>query len=246
MTDPVNPFNTPPTPPNPEATPPSPTDNFVDLLNTIQNENGEPKYKDVSSALTALGHSQQHITTLESEKVTREQELQTVRDELASKKSVEDFVNQFTAKQETPSAPAVTEGLDEQKVADLINRQLQASRTADTQESNLQGVLGKLNELYGDKAGDVITAKASEFGTTAAALETIAKDNPSMAMAILGGAEVSSQQKPTSSSVTLNAQPKPTEYKKPEQSLMRGATGSDLAEAWAGIKKDVHTKFGVE
>ena len=41
MTDPVNPFNT--NPNEPPAPQDPPNDTFVDQLNAIQNENGEPK-----------------------------------------------------------------------------------------------------------------------------------------------------------------------------------------------------------
>ncbi len=246
MADPANAFKQEPTPPTGEPTP-TPQDTFVDQLNAIQNENGEPKYKDVSSALAALGHSQLHITTLESEKVTRDQELQTMRDELASKKSVEDFVAELTNKQEpSPAAPSATPSLDANAVNDLITRQLQQSQVVATQDSNLQSVLGKLNELYGDKAGDVITAKASELGTTVATLETMSKENPSMALAILGGEKVVKPQVPSQSSRTLSPNPPGTELKAPEKSLMRGATGAEVTDYWKQIQADVHKKFDVE
>ena len=247
MADPANPFNTNPNPNDPPAPQDPPKDTFVDQLNAIQNENGEPKYKDVQSALTALGHSQQHITTLESEKVTREQELQTVRDELASKKSVEDFVTQLTSKQDpTPPAPSEGTGIDANAVNELITRQLGQVQVKATQDSNLQSVLGKLNELYGDKAGEIITTKAAELGTTVATLETMSKENPSMALAILGGEKVGKPQAPSQSSVNIGTAPKGTELQSPEKSLMRGATGKEVTDYWKQIQADVHAKFGVE
>ena len=246
MADPANAFNQEPTPPTGEPTP-TPKDTFVDQLNAIQNENGEPKYKDVQSALAALGHSQQHITTLESEKVTREQELQTVRDELASKKSVEDFVAQLTSKQDPdPTKPNVAPGIDANAVNELITRQLGQAQVTATQDSNLQSVLGKLNELYGDQASEIITTKAAELGTTVATLETMSKENPSMALAILGGEKVCKPQVPSQSSVRLGSAPKGDELQAPEKSLMRGATGAEVTDYWKQIQANVHKKFGVE
>ncbi|NOQ73236.1 MAG: hypothetical protein GQ574_14610 [Crocinitomix sp.] len=247
MTDPVNPFNE----PNPTQ-PPKPgepqTESFVDQLNAIQNENGEQKYKDIPTALAALGHSQQHITTLETDNSQKAQELSTLREELASKKSVEDFVSQLTNKQDPPSSsPNKEAGLDAQAVSDMIARQFQEANNKTSGDNNLQGVLQKLNELYGDKAGEIITSKATEFGTTASALETMSRENPAMAIAILSGGKVSAQSKPTSTSVNSRAQTLATPaYTKPEKSVMRGATGAEVADVWSKIRDDVHQKFNVE
>jgi len=247
MTDQVNPFDTNTNPPKTEDTPPTPKDTFVDQLNGIQNENGAPKYKDIPTALAALGHSQQHITPLEADNTRREQELSTLRGELASKKSVEDFVQELTNKQEPPkSVPTDTQGLDATAVTALIASQLQQTQLEAVQDTNLQSVLGTLNELYGDKAKEVITSKAAEFGTTVAALETMSKDNPSMALAILGNAKVSKQSTPTTSSVTINSQQVKPKLESPEKSIMRGATGAEVADVWAAVKADVHGRFGVE
>ena len=41
---------------------------FADLLGSIKNERGEPKYKDVQTALDALKHSQDFIPQLKIEK----------------------------------------------------------------------------------------------------------------------------------------------------------------------------------
>ena len=249
MTDQVNPFdNTNPTEPKPGETTPTPQDTFVDQLKAIQNENGEPKYKDIPTALSALGHSQQHITTLETEKTQRDQELSTLREQLASKKSVEDFVKELTEKQDPPSsAPTDVKGLDEQAINALVARQLSQAQTNATQETNLASVITQLNELYGDKAREVMTSKAAEFGTTPEALEAMSKDNPSMVMAILGGAKVSSPNKPTTSSVqSSNQPPKHQPLEKPEKSIMRGATGAEVADVWRQVQADVHQRFGVE
>jgi len=106
--------------------------------------------------------------------------------------------------------------------------------------------LGKLNELYGDKAKEVISSKAAEFGTTVASLEAMSKDNPSMALAILGNAKVGIKPTPTTSSVTINSQPVKPKLEAPDKSIMRGATGAEVADVWAAVKADVHERFGVE
>ena len=47
---------------------PSSNDQLANLLTGIKNERGEPKYKDVQTALEALRHSQEYIPTLKQEK----------------------------------------------------------------------------------------------------------------------------------------------------------------------------------
>ncbi len=50
---------------------PQPSDNvFADQLASITNERGEPKYKDLPTALQALKHSQEYIPSLKQENET--------------------------------------------------------------------------------------------------------------------------------------------------------------------------------
>ena len=97
-----------------EETPATPgntqTDPFADKLQEIRNENGEPKYKDVETALSALKASQDYIKQLKGENQSWEEKYQSVKEELEKMGSIDDFVNRITPKQEesTPAPSIVT------------------------------------------------------------------------------------------------------------------------------------------
>src|SRR5690606_3151116 len=100
---------------------------YADLLNTIKNEQGQPKYDSLPKALEALVHSQQYIPQLKTELQTREQELATLRAELEKRSTVEDVVSRLTAQQDKPQdqgTPPATSGLDEQAVLQLVQKAL--------------------------------------------------------------------------------------------------------------------------
>src|SRR3989304_5674023 len=68
---------------------------YADLLKTIQNEQGQQKYDSLPKALEGLAHAQQYIPQLKTELQTKEQELITLREELAKRPAVDAVVTRL-------------------------------------------------------------------------------------------------------------------------------------------------------
>ena len=237
---------------NKEETPPAQNDLFADQLKEIVNEEGKQKYDSVETALKALKASQDYIKELKSKIDMTASEKQQLEAQLEKMGNIEDFVNRVKPAAKTEddkeATPPKSEGLSEEKVAELIQKQLERQKSASEQENNLAAVQNKLLEKLGsrEKAAEHIQKKAKELGTTAQALKELAKTNPNLVMAALDGSEVDSapSRNSISSSNTINKEnPKP-EF---EKGVARGGfSDRQLAERWKEVGAYTYKRLGVE
>lgn len=222
---------------------------FADQLNDIKNDKGEPKYTDVNSALTALQHSQQHISNLESEASQSKEELDQLRQELTKRKSVEDIVKDLT--QSDPDDKKVdlpnVSGLDEAKVLDLVNQALGDQSRQTRAEQNLNLVANKLSESYGDKAKQVIAQVATDTGTTPQGLQELAKASPDLVLRLFDKVEIRSPTNPSqSSTISQTSAPEDNEAPKPDRKILtEGVTNQEAVDFWRKTREHVHKKWNV-
>ncbi len=251
MPDPVvDPFKT---QEDPKATPsqnPSQGSDYSDLLKTIKNESGEQKYDSLPKALEGLANAQTYIPELKGQLEQREQELAELKAKLEGTASVEDLVAKLTAQKQEPSevnpqTPAATPAsLDEKAVADIFAKMIQDRDTQSQLELNKATVSKQLNEKFGDKAPEAIAQKALELGTTPEQLGELSGQSPAMVLALFGGKQISTS--PTTSSISLPmGSPEQPELKRPEKSLLAGATSKEQADFMKQIRDEVYRKHNI-
>jgi len=235
----------------PVATPPTAqTDPFADKLSSIKNEQGLPKYKDVPTALEALAASQQFIETLKQEKAQTSLELETARSELSKLGNIDDFVKKISppAQAQEPSAtPQVSTGLSEERVLTLLQQQIEQRDLQSQQNINLAEVTKTLSGVYGEKSSAVIQQKAKELGTTVEALKELSKDNPRMALALLG----ETPKPPNAPSQTSVNMPHTPQESNPIPVFQKGATrggftSKELQSMFNQSKAYTNKRIGVE
>lgn len=245
MTDQSNLFNQQPNSPVADQQQPAPVqDPLKDLLASIQNEQGQPKYRDVPTALEGLRHAQGFIETLKAEKQALEAEHQRLRSELEKRQSVEDIVGRLANSQGNASTTN-TESLTPEQIAELVKNQFVNIQTQTVKESNLKSVNDALVKRFGDKAGEVLKAKADELGITVKRLGEIAQESPTAVLAYFP-----SVQQPQSQSSSLNTSgfqqaPALADIPAPSKSLLSGASSREQAAYMKQIKEHIHKKYGV-
>jgi len=218
---------------------------YGDQLAGIQTEDGRQKYGTVDKALEALAHSQTFIPTLQSQVTQQESELAQLREELAKHKGVQEVVTELTNHQQqgqevTPQGAS----FGEDEVARLIEATLEKRNLQQTAASNSSKVNDTLVSTFGEKASEVVQAKAKELNTTPEALGVLAEKQPDMVLALF-------QAKTNSPSLTGNSRnlgfqkPKEESLGRPEKSLLSGCTTKDQAEYMRKVKEEVYRKFGV-
>lgn len=223
---------------------------LANLLSGIKNESGQQKYDSVPKALEGLAHAQQYIPQLKSELVAKDQELATLREELAKRQAVEDVVTRLTAAKEEPHSqgqPPATSGLTEEAVLKLVQGVLGQQKAHDQASQNTAQVQQALIQRFGDKSREVVDTKAKELGITAQKLGQLASENPQLVLALFN-ASASPTVKPTTGSQHLPStyQPVQPKLERPTKSLLSGATSAEQRDFMAKVKADVYARLGIE
>ena len=172
------------------------------------------KFADAEALAKGKAESDAFITKLVDEKRTLEQEALRLQNENLKLKARSSILNQLDDSDndndnntQTKVTPDV-KGLSPEDVAKMIkNDKLEERKLANQRE-----VDAVISRVLGDKAKEVLTAKAGELGLTPEALVDLAKDNPRLFYASVGinpnaTTTNSSMYQPGNSSVDSNSQP---------------------------------------
>lgn len=232
----------------PQEQSPPPVD-VNDLLASIKNENGEPKYRSTEDALKALANSQAFIPQLLSEKKQLEDEMKLLREQANKAASLDEVIEKLrTAGVEQKKPEDVTHpsgGLSEEAVANLVKKALEDREMSVKSKSNFERVNGELVKKFGqEKAQEVVSKKAAELGMTSEELGALAQSKPDLVLALFGDQKPKPAQ-PTTSSVNLPFNPPASTVQKPTKSLLIGATSRDQTDFMKQIKEDVYRRHGV-
>jgi hypothetical protein len=249
MSDLFNEEQKPTTQEAPVTTQASSADIFATQLMNIRNERGEPKYDSIEKALDALKHSQEYIPQLKTDADRWKAEAERLQAELAQRASIEDTLSRFT-NQRTPEAPSTTteapKALDETAVEAMLQRALTAREQQQLSAQNISAVTNTLTQKFGEKAKEVLSAKAQELGMSLESVKQLAASSPTAVLAWFNSSSPSPSGAPVRSTVSLPDTPRDTELKSPSKSLLRGATSKDQIEFLKKIREEVYRKHGID
>lgn len=225
---------------------------FADKLMQIKKEDGSPKYDTIEKALDALAASQEHINTLETEAKSRQQELENARKGGERNKELEELIlrmnnNGIDQPGKIDDGDHIKVGLSKEDAAALVKQILNDEKQLTTAGQNINRVQEKLLARYGDKASDMIDAKAKELNVSKQQLKELSASSPNMVLALFG--ENNTNANGNTTSYNLGSRPPaPEPLKRPEKSLISGlgATDKNRTELMAKIKAQVYAKHGVE
>tara|TARA_R100000687_G_C6447977_1_gene163778 strand:- start:788 stop:1624 length:837 start_codon:yes stop_codon:yes gene_type:complete len=225
-------------------------DVFADQLASIKNERGEPKYKDLPTAIEALKHSQEYIPQVKQENETLKQELDRLKAELEQRGSLEETVERLTARQREEAAPSPQEmqGLTPEQVEELLEQRLTQREQRLKAQANETQVSEAITAKYGEKAREVVQSKAQEYGMTPAEMQQWAAKNPKAVLALFEVKPTPQGNKPSSSSVNIPpVRPNDSnELQPPEKSLLRGASMKDQMEYMRRVRESTNKRLGIE
>lgn len=214
---------------------------FADLLGSIKNERGEPKYKDVQTALEALRHSQEFIPQLKADKEKTEATVAALAAEVERLKTLEQTVSQLTQPQ-NQNQPTAASGMTEEMVASLLERSLTAREQQASQNANLQTVIAQMQQAFGADAEKTFYSKATEMGLSTEQVNRLAAQSPTAVLKLFGleGKGVITTQQPSASGSINSAglQPQVNSYiKRNDKTALIGATTADLQAERENSKK---------
>lgn len=195
---------------------------FADLLGTIKNERGEPKYRDLPTAIDALKHSQDFIPQLKTENETLKSELEQLRQEVQKLSAVKETVEKLTS-QRTEQQNTTGNQFDESTVANLINRTLTQREAEAIQKANVSTVVKTIQEKFGAEAEKVFYTKAQEMGMRPEQINKLASESPQAVFALFG---INSVQQPQQRITAPSANGVNTTGLQPQQSTFIGRNTS--------------------
>lgn len=225
------------TPPNtdPSKVNANPDTRLTDLLNEIKNERGEPKYKSFEDAFVGLKNAQAYIPDLKHTLAEKDAEIARLKAEADSIAELKETVRNLTERSSSNGTPP--SGLNEQDIAELVNRSLDTNLTQREQrasaQKNVQTVVDTLKESFGADAEKKFYEKATELGMTVQEFNALAAKSPKAVLSTLG-VTVKATQPFQSTSGTVNSQaftPKTDTFVgRNQKSTSVGATSQELAE----------------
>jgi DNA-binding CsgD family transcriptional regulator len=219
---------------------------WADQLAVIKNERGEPKYKDLPTALDALRSSQEYIPQLKQDNESLRAELEQLKAQVSQHSNLEETIERLTSQRQQPTQEG--NGLTPEQVQEMLEQSLTQRETAQSAKLNAQKVEQAITQKYGDKTRDVVAQRAKELGISPAKLGSLASESPDMVLALFNVKQTSSQGHPSSSSVSIPPinPSKSSEVGRPEKSLLSGAKYSDQRDYMKKVTQSVHDRLGVK
>lgn len=165
--------------------------NYLELLKEIKNDKGEQKYKTPEEAFKALKHAQDYIPTLHQQIDALKAEKEALEDKYDKSLSIEEKLDLLLNKESTETdvqerKPSVESNFNIDQIDEIIEKRLMQREQISVEKKNLSVVNSTFENLYGEKAKEVIANKATEMGVTPEYFKNIAKTSPSMLFSIFG------------------------------------------------------------
>lgn len=163
----------------------SDTDQYQELLGSIQNSDGTPKYDSVEKAFDSIKSAQEHISRLEAENATLrelETKAQTMEEMLLKMQQTTSDQTVNHTQVTTPTQSALTED----QIAEIAKSQFTKLQTQDVVNSNLTSFNKALQEKFGSKSREEFNSALTKTGLTKDDIQRIAARSPDAAVKILG------------------------------------------------------------
>lgn len=216
---------------------------FADLLGSIKNEQGQPKYNNPVDALNALKHSQEFIPQLKQENASLRSEIEQLRVQVEKLKAVEGVVERLTSQQNNGATPPQV--LDENAIASYVERTLSKREIEAVQKANVTSVVQTLQSQFGQEAEKAFYGKAQELGMSVQQMNSLAATSPQAVLQLFGVQKRDEKKVNVPSAVpsgtnTAGFQPKQDTYVgRNQKSVTVGATSREVAEELQAARKMV-------
>ena len=234
-----DPAQTPPTqtPVEGVSTPVAPAqaqaDPFSPLLDSIKGDDGQPKYRDVPTALNALQHSQEYIKQLK-------QQLEEATQKASQAVTMEQVLATLNKEKDAPQTPSVAPGVTPEDVL----RIMQEAEVKKAHRANTEAVAKKFKELHGEKAEETFYNKAAEMGLTKQAINNLAATSPNAVFSMFGIKDSRTPAPSLPSGVNTSSMQESTPQSRTP--VMGFKTDRELLEYWKNLKNEVESSFATK
>ena len=154
--------------------------NFSKILSSIKRDDGSQKFDKVDTALQSIQPKDDHIKSLEAENAKLKEDISKFGSQEEILKKFMD--NRAPAEEAQPASPQLDQDTLNTKLTELLDKRDKAS----VETANVQKVAQVLATKYGEKATEVMSAKAKEMGVSEDFLKDIIAKSPEAGLELLG------------------------------------------------------------
>lgn len=185
------------------------------------------KFSDAEALAKGKFQSDNHIKTLEAELALLRKEHSEVKEELSKNKTANEIFEEI--RRIRPEAEAannqqttVVENREAEEVnlndavSQAVKEALSVMRTEEQSQSNLSKSMTALTEKFGDQAQTVLNQKSQQLGMTMDQLKTMAAENSTAFLALVGASPVT-QGETITNTPSMPTSTQSTELSKPEK-----------------------------
>jgi NADH dehydrogenase/NADH:ubiquinone oxidoreductase subunit G len=198
------------------------SDQYSNLLNTIVNDEGSPKYRTIEEALVGSSHAQEHIRRLE-------QENEQLRQGRLQADAVQEIKEALLHNRQEPTSSGGQE--DFASIAEQVYERRQQEVA---QQSNVQQVNSVMHEKFGDNARTHVEQKAQELGVGVEFLSSLAATSPKAFLAYFD-----TQPAPGTPSTPSTSQPRQAPVAgqglEVPSNIMVGASSRQVLDLWRSV-----------
>lgn len=229
---------------------PPPVTTLDDKLKSLVNKEGKPKYENAEKAIDALIHSQAHIERLEQEAADRNRELEETRQKAAQAEALEAVIERLKPNSQAPEQKQTpsSNGLSEEATIAQLEKLIEKRETTKIAQANFDAVNAQLLDKFKspEAAKAAVAAKAIELGMTTSDLAALSMKSPKAVLSYFGESPRTIQPTTPSSSTQLSPPNTDEPVKRPDKSVLMGATSKEQKEHLLAHKNAVYKRHGIE
>lgn len=208
-----------------------------DLLKTVLNENGEPKYSTVEDLAKGAANAQDHIKNLEAE-------LATLRDKGNASDKLDELMEAVKESKGSGQGDENTSTMKPEDVLGIVKDYLTDTKAAESRETNISTVTSHFKSRYGKDASEKLYGKAEDLGFSREEINRMIANNPNAALKVLGEDKAkSSKTDPLSTNGVSTSQFSGKSDEKPT-SVMGPTTSARLTDSWKASQRKTLERLG--
>ena len=208
------------------------------LLKSIVNEDGTPKYASTEEALKATAHAQDHIKNLETE-------LAALREKGNASDKIDELMEAMKSKGSGQGEES-TSTMKPEDVLEIVQSHLKDSKAAETRQDNINSVANVFKSRYGKDASEKLYGKAEDLGFGKEEINRMIATNPKAALKVLGeGTPVKQASEVLGSPGVDTANFRGQPAAKPK-SIMGPTKSGDLVDAWKASQQKTLERLGLK
>lgn len=210
--------------------------NFSKILESIKRDDGSQKFDKVDTALQSIQPKDDHIKSLEAENAKLKEDITKYGSQEEILKKFMD--NRAPADEVKPASPQ----LDQDTLDTMLTGLLDKRDKVNTETANMHKVAQVLAAKYGEKATEVMSAKAKEMGVSEDFFKDIIAKSPEAGLELLGiskeAAAAPAKLSGSQNTESFNQAPS----KQPEAVLGKMfITNDEIKKCWDGCAPDKYT-----